>query len=110
MIAQGAFVHSGAVIGANCRIMNNAAISDGAKIGAFTYVGPNVVFANARHPHHDPAKRVHQPIIVGSGVVIGANAVILGGVTIGNGATVGACSVVSHDVPEGVTVKGIPAR
>jgi acetyltransferase-like isoleucine patch superfamily enzyme len=41
---------------------------------------------------------------------IGSNATILCGVTIGEGAMVGAGSVVTHDVPPGVTVAGVPAR
>ena len=41
---------------------------------------------------------------------IGAGAVVLPGRHIGAGAVVGAGSVVIHDVPEGVTVAGNPAR
>ena len=40
------------------------------------------------------------------GVYVGAGAKILGGVRIGRGATVGANSVVTKDVPAGVTVVG----
>jgi acetyltransferase-like isoleucine patch superfamily enzyme len=34
----------------------------------------------------------------------------VGGVTIGDGATVAAAAVVTHDVPPGVAVGGIPAH
>lgn len=47
---------------------------------------------------------------VGDDVVIGANAVLLGDITIGNGAKIGAGAVVLKDVPEGVTVVGVPAK
>lgn len=47
---------------------------------------------------------------VGAHVEIGAGARILGGVTIGNHAKIGANAVVVHDVPEGATAVGIPAR
>lgn len=110
VIAQCVFVHREAKIGRGSRILNGACISEGAVIGERVYVGPNVVFANARHPKFDPSERVHLPIVVGSDVMIGANAVILGGVTIGDGASIGACAVVTKDVPPGVTVKGVPAR
>jgi serine O-acetyltransferase len=47
---------------------------------------------------------------VGSNVVLGAGAKILGGVHIGDHATVGANSVVLDSVEAGSTVVGIPAR
>lgn len=48
--------------------------------------------------------------VVGNHVLIGANAVILGGVHIGNHVKIGAGAVVLNDVPDGVTVAGVPAR
>jgi serine O-acetyltransferase len=47
---------------------------------------------------------------VGSGVLIGAGAKILGNVTIGHCAKIGAGSVVLEDVPPHCTVAGVPAR
>ena len=47
---------------------------------------------------------------LGDGVLVGANAVVLGAVTIGDGAKVGAGAVVVDDVPADVTVTGVPAR
>lgn len=47
---------------------------------------------------------------VKSGVLIGAGAKILGNVIIGENAKVGAGSVVLMDVPDHLTVAGIPAR
>lgn len=47
---------------------------------------------------------------IGAHVSIGAGAVLLGDVTIGDGAVIGANSVVTHDVPPGITVVGAPAR
>lgn len=48
--------------------------------------------------------------IVRSGVLIGAGAKILGRVEIGQGSRIGAGSVVLTDVPEHVTVVGVPAE
>jgi serine acetyltransferase len=42
--------------------------------------------------------------------VIGAGAVLLPGIVVGRGATIGAGAIVTHDVPSGVLVVGIPAR
>lgn len=48
--------------------------------------------------------------VIGDGVDIGANVVILGAITIGNGAVIGAGAVVVKDVPAGAVVVGNPAR
>jgi len=50
------------------------------------------------------------PVIIGKGVLIGANTTILPGVTIGDGAVVSACSLVNKDVPAGAFVGGVPAK
>ena len=50
------------------------------------------------------------PITIGDRVFCGQRAIVLGGVTIGDGATVGAGAVVTHDVPPGAVVAGVPAR
>ena len=42
-------------------------------------------------------------------MILGANATLLGNITIGASAKVGAGSVVLNDVPEDVTVAGVPA-
>ncbi len=47
---------------------------------------------------------------VGSGVMIGAGAKILGNIEIGSCARIAAGSVVLHAVPSAVTVAGVPAR
>lgn len=44
------------------------------------------------------------------GVIVGSGAQILGPITVGRGARIGANSVVTKDVPENVTVVGIPGR
>ncbi len=48
--------------------------------------------------------------MIGRGVRLYSGAKVVGGVRIGAGATVGANAVVLQDVPEGVTVVGVPAR
>jgi serine O-acetyltransferase len=48
--------------------------------------------------------------VVGSGVLIGAGARIIGDVTIGDDAKIGANAVVLRDVPPGATAVGVPAR
>ena len=43
-------------------------------------------------------------------VIVGANAVVLGGVHIGNNVKIGAGAVVTKDIPDNCTVVGNPAR
>ena len=50
------------------------------------------------------------PSQVGSGVLIGAGAVLLGGITVGDGAQIGACSMVLADIPAGCVAVGVPAK
>jgi serine O-acetyltransferase len=48
--------------------------------------------------------------VIGDNVFIGAGARILGAIRVGNNAVIGANAVVIHDVPDGGTVVGIPAK
>ncbi len=48
--------------------------------------------------------------MIGPGSVVGAYATVRSGVSVGNKATIGFNSLVNHDVPDGVTVAGVPAR
>ncbi|MDT0603814.1 serine O-acetyltransferase [Thalassotalea castellviae] len=51
-----------------------------------------------------------QAPVLGENIFIGAGAKIIGGVTIGNNVKIGANAVVVKDVPDNVTVVGIPAK
>lgn len=48
--------------------------------------------------------------VLGSDIIVGAGAKIIGPITIGDGARIGANAVVVHDVAPNTTVVGIPAR
>ena len=56
----------------------------------------------------DSGERRHPRL--GSGVTVGADAVLLGGIDIGAGAVIAAGSVVLKDVEPGTTVAGVPAK
>jgi maltose O-acetyltransferase len=63
----------------------------------------------------DPAQRrsgleLGRPVDIGRNVWIGGGAIILPGIRVGDDAVIGAGSVVTKDVPAGVTVRGNPAR
>lgn len=80
-------------------------------------VGPGALIAQeaylctGTHDVADPEwPLLTAPIVVGARAFIGARAFVLPGVTIGEHSIVGAMSVVTGDVPAGITVAGNPAR
>lgn len=97
-------------IGNRVRIHSNVFIPEYSILEDDVWVGPNVVFTNARYPMSPDAKvNLEGPHLM-SGSKIGANATLLPGVTIGRYALVGAGAVVVRDVPDRKVVAGNPAR
>ena len=82
--ALGVVIHQDVVIGNNCKILQGVSIG-----GRSDY---------------------SEVPVIGSNVLIGANATIIGPIKIGNNVKIGAGSVVTHDVKDGDVVAGNPAR
>lgn len=116
----GAFVEiqKGVAIGARCKISSHTFICEGVAIEDEVFIGHGVMFINDRRPSAVTASGTMQtdgdwklvPTRIARGATVGSGAVILCGVTVGEGALVGAGAVVTHDVPSGATVAGVPAR
>jgi len=83
----------GIVIGEMAEIGEGCTIYQGVTLG-----GTSLVKGAKRHP------------TLGPGVIVGANACVLGGFTVGAGARVGSGAVVTKPVPAGATAVGNPAR
>jgi len=83
---------TGIVIGETAVIGDNSSVLQGVTLGG---TGKE---SDDRHPK------------IGSGVLLGAGAKILGNIKIGHGAKVAAGSVVLKDVPANKTVAGVPAK
>ena len=99
------------VLSRGVHIVSRAGISigQGSMIGEYSSIRDadhaRVPGVKIRDAHH-----VARPISIGSEVWIGRGVTVLGGVAICDGATVGANAVVTHDVPAGTTVVGVPAQ
>jgi len=97
-------------LGDGVRLHSNVFIPEFSILEAGAWVGPNVVFTNARYPRSPDVKaHLKGPHLLPE-AKIGANATLLPGVVIGRGALVGAGAVVVNDVPDGAIVAGNPAR
>lgn len=94
-IARRVFIDHGMgiVIGEMAEIGEGCTIYQGVTLG-----GTALVKGAKRHPTLE------------AGVIIGANACVLGGFTVGAGARVGSGAVVTKPVPAGATAVGNPAR
>jgi UDP-2-acetamido-3-amino-2,3-dideoxy-glucuronate N-acetyltransferase len=103
-------IQKGARIGRRCKISSHTFICEGVTIEDEVFVGHGVMFINDRVPIATNENWKLEKTLVGRGASIGTSATILCGITIGAGALIGAGAVVTHDVPEGAKVAGVPAR
>ena len=114
-----AHLRPGSEIGANCRIGNFAEVKR-SRIGAgsqqhhFSYLGDSQLGENVNvgagsvTANFDGAQK-HRTVI-GDGVKLGVDTMMVAPLTIGEGAVTGAGAVVTRDVAPGKTVVGMPAR
>lgn len=80
---------------------------NGIVIAPNVHIGKNVtIFQHVTIAKEDSNKTT----VIEDNVMIGAGAVILNNVHIGKNAKIGANSVVTHDVPAGAVVVGVPAK
>ena len=86
-------------------------------VGEYTFSGPSASIITGTHRYEmlmkermDTAPDSGRDIMIGKGVWIGANAIILGPCTIGDHAVIAAGALVKSDVPPFTVVGGIPAR
>ena len=115
----GAFVEiqKNACVGARCKISSHSFVCEGVTIQDEVFIGHGVMFINDRYPRATTNGQVQTeadwkivPTLVKRGASVGSAAVILCGITIGENALIGAGAVVTHDVPDGAIVIGVPAR
>lgn len=102
----GVEIHPAAAVGRRVTIDHGA----GVVIGETAVVGDDVHMYHGVTLGGDDPRPVKRHPTVEEGVVIGANATLVGDVTVGAGARIGAGAVVVADVPPGATVAGVPAE
>ncbi len=99
-------IHPGATIGHRFFIDHGA----GVVIGETAEVGDDVTLYHGVTLGGTSWNKGKRHPTLGDGVLVGSGAKILGPITVGAGCRVGANSVVTKDVPDGMTVVGIPGR
>jgi len=97
-------------IASNVRIHTQVFIPEFSILEEGCWIGPNVVFTNAKYPVSPGVKERLAGPVIRKRAKIGANATLLPGVVIGQNALVGAGAVVVRDVAPGEVVAGNPAR
>ena len=99
-------IHPGAVLGRGILIDHGCGIV----IGETTVVGDNCTIYQGVTLGGVGTKKGKRHPTIGSNVLIGAGAKILGNIEVGRGAKIGAGSVVLKEVPPNCTVVGVPGR
>jgi serine O-acetyltransferase len=99
-------IHPGATVGSGLFIDHGM----GVVIGETTEIGDNVTLFQGVTLGGTGKQRGKRHPTLGSHVVVGAGAKVLGPITIGDYVKIGANSVVLQDVPDHSTVVGIPGR
>lgn len=113
-------VHPAAVVDPSVSLGPGTVVFAGAIIQPDTTVGAHVIVNTAASVDHDcrlgdfvhvaPGARLAGGVEVGEGAFLGIGCRVLPGLRIGAWATVGAGATVTHDVSDGWTVVGSPAR
>jgi len=128
-----ATIHEGVTIGPYCHLRPGAVleadvhlgnyvevkasrIGERTQVGHFSYIGDADLGADVNFAagsitaNYDEATRTKSRTEVGAGASIGSGTVLVAPVRVGNGSRTAAGSVVTHDVPDGALVQGVPAR
>lgn len=110
IISRNVSVNYNTQIGNHVKIMDNAHITGNMVIEDEVFISVLVSTTNDNSIGRDDYSENMRGAYIKKGAMIGAGANLLPNITIGEEATVGAGAVVTKDVPDYVTVMGVPAR
>ncbi len=96
VIMAGAVVNADAVIGRHCIINTGASVDHECVVGDFCHIAPHAALCGQVH--------------VGEGTLIGVGACVIPCIDIGSWCTIGAGAAVIDNIPDNMTVVGVPAR
>lgn len=102
MLGSGTVIVAGAVVNSAAEIGNEVIINTCASVDHECVIEDGV--------HLGPGVNLAARVRVGRGTFIGVGAAVKDRVNIGRGCIIGAGSVVLHDLPDGVTAYGVPAK
>ncbi len=112
-LRKGAHLKNGVHMG-NYGEVKDSTLGEGVKMGHFSYIGNATIGENVNIGagtitcNFDGEKK--HPTEIGANAFIGSDTMLVAPLKIGAGAHTGAGSVVTHDVPDGGLVVGVPAR
>ena len=96
MISANVTINALAIIGIGAICNTGCIIEHECKVDNFAHIGPGAVLCGN--------------VTIGEGTFVGAGAVVKQGIIVGKNAMIGAGAVVVNDVPDNITVVGVPAK
>ena len=96
VVMQGAIIQTCVEIGKHCIINTGASVDHECRIGDYVHIAPHATLSG--------------DVEVGDGTWIGAGSVVKQCIRIGRNCMIGAGAIVVKDVPDGVTIIGVPGK